>query len=208
MPMNTTIDWMAAAAWVQAVGSIAAIGVAIWIGYQSDKRARTLVADERKRQATVAASIVANTIRRVALDLRLKRKELDSDMSLVTSKRAHGPVHWLLKSERFLTEIPEGTTRLCDFILTFDVNVGLQAIGAIVALGNFNDSLRRIDERGSSEAAVMDALAILRENMYRVESALTTAARAIETAHGLTRVLHDDSHPTATPLEGDATDQG
>lgn len=45
-----SIDWSAIAAWVQAVGSIVAIGVAIWVPYDMDRKARARSQETEKRR--------------------------------------------------------------------------------------------------------------------------------------------------------------
>ena len=60
MPIyQCTIDWSVTAAWVQAIGSLVAIGVAIWVPYDMDRRARIrLVITERTRQRHTQVSIL------------------------------------------------------------------------------------------------------------------------------------------------------
>lgn len=60
MPLTPySIDWSAMAAWVQAIGSIVAIGVAIWVPYDMDRKARArLLEAERKRQRHTQISLL------------------------------------------------------------------------------------------------------------------------------------------------------
>lgn len=67
-------DWSSFWSAVQAIGSIVAIAAAIWIGHRSDLRARTLVIEERDRQARIAASTVAAKIGNVAIETERKSK--------------------------------------------------------------------------------------------------------------------------------------
>ena len=57
-------DWSATAAWVQAIGSVIAIGIAIWVPFRLDKRARTqLQAEKDARARIVQASLLPNLFR-------------------------------------------------------------------------------------------------------------------------------------------------
>ncbi|WP_142049418.1 hypothetical protein [Achromobacter sp. SLBN-14] len=58
-PSLCEIDWSATAAWVQAIGSIAAIGVAIWVPYDMDRKARVRSQEaERRRQRHTQISLL------------------------------------------------------------------------------------------------------------------------------------------------------
>ena len=57
-------SWTLAAAWVQAVGSLAAIGIAIWVPFELDRRARVKrMADEAARARLVQASLLPTLYR-------------------------------------------------------------------------------------------------------------------------------------------------
>lgn len=75
IPCN--IDWSAAAAWVQAIGSVAAIGIAIWVPYSMDRRARVrLLEAERKRQRHTQISLLPTLY-----ELRSKTKDFLDEQS-------------------------------------------------------------------------------------------------------------------------------
>ena len=58
------IDWTAAAAWVQAIGSVAAIGIAIWVPFKLSKiSAAQLAADKAARARIVQASLLPTLYR-------------------------------------------------------------------------------------------------------------------------------------------------
>ena len=58
--MICSIDWTAAAAWVQAVGSVGAIIAATIIARSQARSARQLVEDERLRQVGIASQLLAS----------------------------------------------------------------------------------------------------------------------------------------------------
>ena len=70
------IDWTAVAAWVQAIGSIAAIFFAVKVGRDSDTRARNLVKSERDRQSKIAANIFYMQFGRLSAEIRARLKEV------------------------------------------------------------------------------------------------------------------------------------
>jgi hypothetical protein len=70
------IDWTAVAAWVQAIGSIAAIFFAVKVGRDSDTRARNLVKSERDRQSKIAANIFYMQFGRLSAEIGARLKEV------------------------------------------------------------------------------------------------------------------------------------
>lgn len=55
------LDWIAIAAWVQAIGSILALGIAIWVPFKLDKESRKRKdADDTSRARVIHASFLPN----------------------------------------------------------------------------------------------------------------------------------------------------
>lgn len=55
----SNIDWTATAAWMQAIGSIIGIGIAIWVPYHMDHKSRArLLEVERKKQRHTQISLL------------------------------------------------------------------------------------------------------------------------------------------------------
>jgi hypothetical protein len=71
------IDWSQAPAWVQAIGSVLAIIIAVVISERTSKQARDLVVSERKRQADITASSLA-------MKLHLLNVEIEKRISFVS----------------------------------------------------------------------------------------------------------------------------
>lgn len=67
-----SIDWTVLAAWVQAVGSVGAIFVAIWIGERQANRTKESADLERARQGAVMATGLASALYQLKLDTQLK----------------------------------------------------------------------------------------------------------------------------------------
>lgn len=58
------IDWAVEPAWVQAIGSILAIGIAIWVPFRLDKRAKLQLESEKQARAQIVqASLLPNLFR-------------------------------------------------------------------------------------------------------------------------------------------------
>lgn len=181
------IDWTATAAWVQAIGSIAAILVAVWIGKRSDERAERLVEAERQRLAKASATFVVEVLRRVRRTAVRIHTELRENMEILADRtRKHGPPHWLLKKEIYQIDLPAETDRMREMVLTFDVDVACEVTHAIEGIHRFNESLGMLDAgRPSSEQDVLDVLAEVSTHMHQLQSHLAQAANTVELAHGL-----------------------
>lgn len=50
IPTDTEWNWGVIAAWVQAIGSVVAIGFAVWIGHRNHKHSEHVFEEERKRE--------------------------------------------------------------------------------------------------------------------------------------------------------------
>ena len=66
------LDPSAQAAWVQAIGSVLAIFVAVYVGWHSAKSSRDLVASERDRQSTILASTLSMRIHSLGIECTKK----------------------------------------------------------------------------------------------------------------------------------------
>lgn len=71
------IDWSVAAAWVQAVGSILAIGVAIWVPYSMDYRARARLSEAEKKKQRHTQILLLPTL----YELRFKTRDFIDEQS-------------------------------------------------------------------------------------------------------------------------------
>lgn len=89
------------AAWVQAIGSVLAIFVAIWIGKDSSTRARRLVEDERRRQAAIGTDVIAQRLRAVAKEARRKILWLEQDGAPEVFGRKVSWDQYRVEAERF-----------------------------------------------------------------------------------------------------------
>lgn len=133
-----TIDWTATAAWVQAIGSIFAIIAAIWIGYNSDRRARDLVIEERERQARIGASAVAAKIGNVALETSAKIRHL----LRLRDDAAPGPVEIKYQdSFRRLFQIETRVEAVRAQVLLFDSDSGVLAGTVLDTVEGHNHSV-------------------------------------------------------------------
>lgn len=71
------MDWGDVPSWVQAVGSIVALGVAIWLSWSSDKRARRLVYEERERVTAIVKSSLLGTFQRLKWGFETRKAAVD-----------------------------------------------------------------------------------------------------------------------------------
>jgi hypothetical protein len=64
------IDWESVPAWVQAVGSVGAILIAVYVSNKQSKAARALISEERGRQAKIAAALLSGRFHDAEMEAR------------------------------------------------------------------------------------------------------------------------------------------
>lgn len=128
------------AAWVQAIGSLVAIGVAIWLGRASDKRARELVASERRRQANIAKMVLANRLRTIASEARAKAAWLRKDgVPHVLGEPAPAGDHQSAGRRLRLTSGEALTKELAPMLLLLDGLPAVFAAQSFSLVADYND---------------------------------------------------------------------
>lgn len=186
------IDWTAAAAWVQAIGSIAAIVAAIWIGHRSDKRARALVEDERKRQATVAASFLAYGLERLKIKVENAQSEVMRRRDSLQGGRPSAPLHWLLKTDDLVIFLPPDLERLRELALMIEVDVGVLVSAAFEEAERFNLDVAPLGDVRPAQTELTLVMATLTALVSRLDDLIKIIGKAsdqIEHVHGI-KVFH------------------
>ena len=131
------IDWNASAAWVQAVGSILAILVAIWLGERSARQSRDLVDNERKRQAAIAASSIAARFRMLSDQLK---HQVSVSREIIDSETLPTEVIAIVESFVKLRE-PELFIAYREYAKYFDLETGIAVNKTLDMIENQNNGI-------------------------------------------------------------------
>lgn len=179
------IDWSAIAAWVQAIGSVAAIVVAIWIGERSSRRSRELVDAERKRQADIFASTFS-----MRLGFQAQEAEHHAQIAKQICRAPAGPNRFdqnsletlllLSHSEKLLEQ-----RRDC---LLLDRDSGIAAMTALDVLETYNPTastkITMYIFKGSNQSDLVALCSELSERLTFTAETLRDAEQRLEHAHG------------------------
>lgn len=193
--MVGTVDWPA---WVQAVGSVGAIIAAIWIGRQSDKRARELVESERARQAKVAASYICHALASIRRDVLSIAEDVRKNMRTLESKKSHGPPRWLLKPDGYIVAMPPAHDRLIELALLLNSDAALRAVDALQSVSRHNKFVTFLEhEPASGDQEVLAVLAVLYKQLEVLQASLALASKFVQKEHKIQVILSDATHPPA-----------
>ena len=181
------------AAWFQAIGSILAIGAAIWVGHASDVRARQLLHEDRHRQATIAASSLSLRLGQVASECRQKAyiigtirqaMEGEHDDQMVNLPADMPPLLdiFLLTPENLKAEFRAWT-------LLFDHDSGIKASIALDFIETYNFTIKGsvafFLTTGTDVKGFKDLCATAIERLSGMEADIRDAAETLETNFGL-----------------------
>lgn len=175
------------AAWIQAVGSVIAIFVAIYIGWSSDKRARELVEKERARQAGIVAAGAAALVNRVQARAQLGGKVLEGFKQEVDKLSPGG---------RFIVSGFEQTLEKLSITVPFDhvfpslIVLEREAGQMVMLVANclpvFNDNmtliLRHLNHGATKESAT-EALEDGRRHFEQLDRLCAGSLALLEPAH-------------------------
>lgn len=181
-------DWSVAAAWVQAIGSIAAIAVAIWLGERSAKQSRELVERERRRQADIVASTISTKLHLLGVELHKK----SHFASVIANQASAGTNPSLdqnaLKKLFLLDQIPSLSPLRAHFTL-FDRDTGILANTTWDVLEGYNPTMESAismhEAMGSKLQSLTDLCATVIDRMNYIESLCAAAENRLEQVHEL-----------------------
>ncbi|WP_449428812.1 hypothetical protein [Rhodanobacter umsongensis] len=180
------IDWSQAPAWVQAIGSVAAIIIAVVVGNRSAKQARKLVESERRRQADIVASTMSNKFHLILVELS-KKIELAETIAK-NANQAEAPTTDMLANLFLLTQ-HDSILQMRSNVIMFDRDTGILANTAIDVLESYNPtistSIAMLYYRGSRPEALVELCQLLVERMQYLSEVCTTAEERLEIAHEL-----------------------
>lgn len=180
------VDWVAVAAWVQAIGSIAAIGVAIWIGERSSLRSRDLVEQERRRQADIFASSFSTRIGLQAQEAEHKAKHA----TRLAGRPPGSPEldEQMLKGLFLLPNANELLEQRRDCLL-FDRDSGIAVMIALDALSSYNPTTDTMivmySFRAGGQRDLPSLCTEIQSRLIFVAEALRQAEQRLEVAHEL-----------------------
>lgn len=184
------IDWNAVAAWVQAVGSILAILVAIWIGERSSQRSRELVESERRRQADILASTVAMKLHLVLVEIR-KRAESAGNISDQVKSGVVQEIEPQSLRQLFLLAPYDSLTQLRANVMLFDRDSGILTLTALDMLDGYNppieSSIAMYDYNGRKPIELAALCDTVHERLGDVEELCSAAESRLESVHGLSQ---------------------
>lgn len=181
------IDWPAVAAWVQAIGSIAAIIAAIWIGERSSSRSRDLVEQERKRQADIFASTFS-----MRLGLQAQEAEHKAQFASQLAKSSPGshPMDQTALQNLFLLSHADRLIEERRDCLLFDRDSGISVMTALDVLESYNPTTSTMITmhifKGSKHSDLIALCTELQGRLSFTAEALREAEQRLEHAHGLT----------------------
>jgi len=180
------IDWIQIAAWVQAVGSVAAIIIAVVVGNRSAKQARNLVESERRRQADIVASTMSNKFHLILVELS-KKIELAGRIAK-NANRPEVPTTKML-ADLFLLTQHDSILQMRSNVIMFDRDTGILANTAVDVLESYNPtistSIAMLDFRGNRPDALVELCQLLVERMEYVSEVCKAAEDRLEEAHEL-----------------------
>ena len=180
------IDWNQAPAWVQAIGSVAAIIIAVVVGNRSAKQARDLVERERRRQADIVASTMSNKFHLILVELS-KKIELAKRIASEAGQ-ADGPTTDMLASLFLLTQ-HDSILQMRSNVIMFDRDTGILASTAIDVLESYNPtistSIAMLDYQGNRPESLIALCSLLVDRMEYLHEVCTTAEDRLESAHEL-----------------------
>ena len=182
------IDWTAAAAWVQAFGSILAIVAAIWIGERSAKQSRALVESERRRQADIVASTISMKLHLVGVELGKK-----SAFALTIADQVkNGQISVIDRdalNNLFMITQNDALAQMRSNVTLFDRESGILTNTAMDVLDGYNpmvsSSIAMYLFKGSNPADLIGLCNLVHEQMTYVASLCSEAESQLESAHGL-----------------------
>lgn len=182
------IDWAATAAWVQAFGSILAIGAAIWIGERSAKQSRALVESERRRQADIVASTISMKLHLVGVELNKK-----STFALEIADQVKNDEISTLDRDAlnnlFLINQNNALDQMRANVTLFDRESGILTNTAMDVLDGYNptvsSSIAMYLFKGSNPSDLIGLCNLAHEQMTYVASLCSEAESRLEVAHGL-----------------------
>lgn len=180
----------AQAAWAQAIGTVLAIGAAVWIGRDQVASSKALIADERRRQATIAAT---------GLSLAFEAVKFEAEFRLALLEPAHARLpdddEQLLgevQSERLLASLElESAHRLGAVdqqALLFEQQVGQMVVMAAGSATSFNRNIKRALLAPRDAWRVRDMRALhtrMIESLRRVGRLAGNAVDVLRPVHGI-----------------------
>lgn len=176
-------DWNQAAAWVQAVGSVIAIFVAILVGNRSAKQARELVESERRRQADIVASTMSNKFHLILVELSKKvefAKRISQNGKEVSTDAL---------VDLFSLSEHESILQMRSNVIMFDRDTGILANTAIDVLESYSKTISTeiamLDYKGDRPKALNDLCQLLAERMGYLIDVCKAAEDRLEGAHEL-----------------------
>jgi hypothetical protein len=180
------INWSQAPAWVQAIGSVAAIIIAVVVGNRSAKQARDLVERERRRQADIVASTMSNKFHLILVELS-KKIEMAKRIASKAGQ-ADRPTTDMLSSLFLLTQ-HDSILQMRSNVIMFDRDTGILANTAIDVLESYNPtistSIALLDYQGNRPETLVKLCDLLVDRMKYLHEVCTAAEVRLESAHEL-----------------------
>lgn len=184
------IDWSAVAAWVQAIGSVLAIGAAIWVGERSAKQSRDLVESERRRQADIVASTIAMKLHLVGVELRKKSAYVLELAKRASTGQNSMPDKNALNQFFLLTE-HETLAPLRVNVTLFERDTGILTNTALDVLDGHNPSIKSaiatFEFKGNKPSDFVGLCTLVNEQMIYISGLCSAAEKRLETMHDLDR---------------------
>jgi hypothetical protein len=183
-------DWSVAAAWVQAIGSIAAILVAIWLGERSARQSRELVERERRRQADIVASTISTKLHLLGVELNKK-----SHFASVIANQVNAGVmpqldDTALRKLFLLDQLPTFADLRSHFTL-FDRDTGILANTTWDVIEGYNPMIESAitvhQATGSSGQGLVNLCTTVVERMQYIEGLCSETESRLEQVHELDR---------------------
>ncbi len=183
-------DWSVAAAWVQAIGSIAAILVAIWLGERNARQSRELVERERRRQADIVASTISTKLHLLGVELNKK-----AHFASVIANQVHaGSVPQLddtaMRKLFLLDQLPTFGDLRSHFTL-FDRDTGILANTTWDVVEGYNPMIESAitvhRAMGSGDQSLIGLCTTVVERMQYIQGLCSDTESRLEEVHELDR---------------------
>lgn len=188
----------AQAAWVQAIGSILAVGAAILVAWFQAKDAREQATADRQRQATIVATSLALAFEGLKLEAEMRLSHLLPLTPVISGYDATANV----QRDKLFEALQLDTSSLAaaeQQALLFDESVGKVVVMAAVTAKNFNRKLRGRLLQSSSKAWHPQELRDFHDDLI---ASLRRVIRTSEQVVPILNLLHGMTRPSDAESQG------
>lgn len=181
-----SFGWSEGAAWVQAIGSVLAIIVAVVVGNLTARHSRNLVESERKRQADITASMMSTRFHLLMVEIeekRMRAAKIKTDSITAESTSVERLTKLLSLTQH------ESAIRMHGNAMTFDRDTGILITRALDTVEGYNpwalDAIDDLDFQGHTAANVHGLCDAIVSRLQELSRVCSEAEKKLASVHGL-----------------------